>query len=415
VCAFHTEEIVLADDDSILVLNVGSSSLKFAVFSAAARPSREALKCSGECSAVGHHPHFVARAAAHGDEAEALVDEDLAAGAGHQEVLARLLALLNTRAETRNVVAAVHRIVHGGTHFMAPVRVNPQVIHELTGLIPLAPLHQPAALAAIASLAHTHPELPQVACFDTAFHRTQSATATAFALPRKLAEEGVRRFGFHGISYEYIAGVLPDIMGPAAASGRIVVAHLGSGASMCALRDGRSVATTMSFTPLDGLPMSRRSGNLDPGVVLYLMQHKGMDAAQISKLLYEESGLMGVSGISDDMQVLLSAQDPRAAEAIDLFVYRIGLELGSLAAALHGLDALVFTGGIGEHATRIRQRVCEDAAWLGIALDTRANVAGAACITRPGSSASAWVIATDEDLMMARHAWDTLHTDTEQR
>ena len=181
---------------------------------------------------------------------------------------------------------------------------------------------------------------------------------------------------------------------------------------MCALRDGRSVATTMSFTPLDGLPMSRRCGNLDPGVVLYLMQHKGMDAAGISKLLNEESGLMGVSGISDDMQVLLSSEDPRAAEAVDLFVYRIGLELGCLAAALHGLDALVFTGGIGEHAALIRQRVCEDAAWLGIALDARANAAGAACITSPGSSTTAWIIATDEDLMMARHAWDTLHAHT---
>jgi acetate kinase len=402
----------LADDDSILVLNVGSSSLKFAVFSAAARPSRAALKCSGECSGVGQHPHFVAHLAARSGDGESLIDENLADGAGHKDVLARLLALLDRQGATRKVVAAVHRIVHGGTHFTAPARVSPEVLDELRRLIPMAPLHQPAALAAIVSLSQTYPEMPQVACFDTAFHRTQSATATAFALPRKLAEEGVRRFGFHGISYEYIAGALPDVMGSAAASGRIVVAHLGSGASMCALRDGRSVATTMSFTPLDGLPMSRRCGNLDPGVVLYLMQHKGMDAAQISKLLNEESGLMGVSGISDDMQVLLSSEDPRAAEAIDLFVYRIGLELGSLAAALQGLDALVFTGGIGEHAAAIRQRVCENAAWLGIALDAQANVAGVTCISHPGSSASAWIIATDEDLMMARHGWDILHTHT---
>jgi acetate kinase len=309
----------LADDDSILVLNMGSSSLKFAVFSGAVRPTRAALKCSGECSGVGHHPHFVA----HRGDGESLADENFAEGAGQEDVLARLLALLDRQGATGKVVAAVHRIVHGGTHFTAPARVTPEVIGELTRLIPLAPLHQPAALAAIANLSQTYPEMPQVVCFDTAFHRTQSATATAFALPRKLAEEGVRRFGFHGISYEYIAGVLPDVMGSAAASGRIVVAHLGSGASMCALRDGRSVATTMSFTPLDGLPMSRRCGNLDPGVVLYLMQHKGMDAAQISKLLNEESGLMGVSGISDDMQVLLSTEDPRAAQAVDLFVYRI--------------------------------------------------------------------------------------------
>jgi acetate kinase len=400
--------MVLADDDSILVLNVGSSSLKFAVYSSAVRPTRAALKCSGECSGVGHHPHFVA----HSGAGPALVDEDLAEGAGQREVLARLLALLDGQGATHKVVAAVHRIVHGGTHFSAPARVTPEVISELTRLIPLAPLHQPSALAAIANLSRSHPQMAQLVCFDTAFHRTQSATATAFALPRNLTEAGVQRFGFHGISYEYIAGVLPDVMGSAAAAGRIVVAHLGSGASMCALREGRSVATTMSFTPLDGLPMSRRCGSLDPGVVLYLMQHKGMDAAGISKLLYEESGLMGVSGISDDMQVLLSAEDPRAAEAIDLFVYRIGLELGALAAALHGLDALVFTGGIGEHAASIRQRVCADAAWLGIALDARANTAGATCITLPGSGASAWMIPTDEDLMMARHAWDTLHRDT---
>ncbi|HEX3837400.1 MAG TPA: acetate/propionate family kinase [Steroidobacteraceae bacterium] len=394
----------MADDDSLLVLNVGSSSLKFAVYSAATRPTRAALTCSGECSGVGHHPHFRARSAA----GATLADEDLAAGAGHEVVLLRLLSLLSASGATRKVVAAVHRIVHGGTHFTAPARVTPQVIDELTRLIPMAPLHQPPALAAIASLSQTHPRMPQVACFDTAFHHTQSATATAFALPRQLSQQGVRRFGFHGISYEYIAGVLPDVMGPAAAAGRIIVAHLGSGASLCALREGRSVATTMSFTPLDGLPMGRRCGSLDPGVVLYLMQHRGMDAARISTLLNEESGLMGVSGISDDMRVLLSTQDPRAAEAIDLFVYRIGLELGALAAALHGLDALVFTGGIGEHAARIRQRVCADAAWLGIALDARANEAAAACISPPGSRASAWMIPTDEDLMMARHAWDTL-------
>jgi acetate kinase len=384
VWQIDTEEIVLADDDSILVLNVGSSSLKFAVYAAAARPTHAALSRSGE----------------------------LPAGAAHKDAVPELLALLNSEGATRKIMAAVHRIVHGGTDFTAPTRVTPQVIEELTRLIPLAPLHQPPALAAIAKLAQARPEMPQIVCFDTAFHRTQSATATAFALPRKLAEEGVRRFGFHGISYEYVAGALPAVMGPAAASGRVVVAHLGSGASMCALRDGRSVATTMSFTPLDGLPMSRRCGNLDPGVVLYLMQHKGMDAAGISKLLYEESGLMGVSGISDDMRVLLSAQDPRAAEAIDLFVYRVGLELGSLAAALHGLDALVFTGGIGEHAAMIRQRICADAAWLGMVLDAQANEAGATCITHAGSTPSAWIIPTDEDLMMARHAWDTLHTDT---
>ncbi len=398
----------MAQDNSILVLNVGSSSLKFAVYSAAARPSGAALQYGGECSAVGHRPHFLAR----GGDGAVLLDETLAAGAGQDVVLQRLSAFIESQPASGEIIAAVHRIVHGGTDFIAPVRIDADVIDALTRLIPLAPLHQPPALAAIAELSRSHPRLVQIACFDTAFHSSQDAIASAFALPRALSEEGVRRFGFHGISYEYIASVLPQVAGPKIAAGKVVVAHLGGGASMCALRAGKSIATTMSFTPLDGLPMGRRCGSLDPGVVLYLMQHKGMDAERIAKLLYEESGLKGVSGISDDMQELLASADARAGEAVDLFVYRIGLELGALAAALQGLDALVFTGGIGEHAARIRQRVCENAAWLGFALDQRANESGAACISLPGSRASAWAIATDEDLMMARHAWDTLRSDT---
>jgi acetate kinase len=258
-------------------------------------------------------------------------------------------------------------------------------------------------VAAIRAVAAKAPELPQVACFDTAFHRSQPPLAQAFALPRGLADEGVRRYGFHGLSYEYIASVLPGVDAKAAA-GRTVVAHLGNGASMCALRAGKSVATTMGFTPLDGLPMGTRCGALDPGVLLYLLDEHKLDARAIERLLYHESGLLGVSGIASDMRTLLGSDDPRAAEAIDLFVYRIGRELGSLAAALGGLDALVFTGGIGEHAAPIRARVCRAAAWLGIELDEDANAADGRCITQPSSRVAAFVIPTNEELMIARHA-----------
>jgi acetate kinase len=246
--------------------------------------------------------------------------------------------------------------------------------------------------------------LPQIACFDTSFHHTQPDVATTFALPRALTADGVRRYGFHGLSYEYIAGVLPDVIGATAADGRVVVAHLGSGASMCAMRRRKSIATTMGLTALDGLPMSRRCGSLDPGVVLYLMDEKRMTSAAVSDLLYNSSGLLGVSGLSDDMKTLLASDTPQAAEAVDLFVYRIGRELGSLAAALGGLDALVFTAGIGEHAPEIRSRVCAQAAWLGLEIDETANAAGGPRITTDSSRASAWMIPTDEDLVIARHA-----------
>jgi acetate kinase len=286
--------------------------------------------------------------------------------------------------------------------YNAPVVVNPSVIANLERLVPLAPLHQPHNLAGIKALAKLYPNLPQVACFDTAFHYTQPPVATAFALPRALTEAGIRRYGFHGLSYEYIASVLPDYAG-SAAEGKVVAAHLGNGASMCALQARRTVATTMGFTALDGLPMGHRCGALDPGVVLYLMVEKGMDAAAVADLLYNCSGLLGVSGISGDMRKLSASKDPHAAEAIQLFVYRIGRELGSLVAALGGLDVLVFTGGIGQYSAIVREWVCRDAAWLGIDLDSRANTAGGPCITKPESRVSAWAIPTDEDLMIARH------------
>jgi acetate kinase len=391
--------------DAILVLNAGSSSIKFSVFPAHDQPDRQGIICDGECEGIGHRVHFTAKDRA----GSSLVDQHLAEGTSHEAALAALLRWLEVRFADRQLAAAGHRVVHGGSLYTAPVLIDATVTAELRRLIPLAPLHQPHNLAAIAALAKLHPTLPQIACFDTAFHHTQPEVATAFALPRRLAAEGVRRYGFHGLSYEYIASVLPDILGPATADGRVVVAHLGSGASMCAIHQRKSVATTMSFTALDGLPMSRRCGNLDPGVVLYLMQEKGMTAAEVSDLLYNESGLFGVSGVSDDMRVLLASDNPSAKEAVALFVYRVGRELGSMAAALGGIDALVFTAGIGEHAAEVRRRVCEGAAWLGVDLDQGANLGGGALITRIGSRTSAWVIPTDEDLMIARHAWTLLN------
>jgi acetate kinase len=387
--------------DAIIVLNAGSSSIKFSLFEGHARPSRQSLICDGEFDGIGHRIHFVAT----DNAGTSLADEHLKEGTTHEDALATLLSWVERQFQDYRLVAAGHRVVHGGSLYTAPVRIDATVIDELRRLVPLAPLHQPHNLAAIASLWKLHPNLPQIACFDTAFHHTQPKVATAFALPRSITAQGIRRHGFHGLSYEYIASVLPDVLGPLAANGRVVVAHLGGGASMCAMNRRKSVATTMGFTALDGLPMGSRSGNLDPGVVLYLIQQSGMTVQAVSDMLYHSSGLMGVSGVSDDMRTLLASDDPHAAEAIDLFVYRICRELGSLAAALGGLDALVFTAGIGEHASEIRRRVCKEAAWLGVELDDAANATGAAKIATVESKISAWVIPTNEDLMIARHSW----------
>jgi acetate kinase len=293
-------------------------------------------------------------------------------------------------------------VVHGGPEFSSSTRVTPQVLKKLEKYIPLAPLHQPHNLVPIGLVLQQRPELPQVACFDTAFHSGQEGVAKAFALPISITDRGVQRYGFHGLSYEYIAGVLPDF-DPKAASGKVVVAHLGNGASMCAMRACKSVATTMGFTAADGLPMGTRCGSIDPGVFLYLMDDLKMDLHAIENLIYHESGLLGVSALSNDMRVLLASAEPRAQFAIDLFVYRIGRELGSLAAALGGLDALVFTGGIGEHAAGIRERICRGATWLGVELDVKSNEKGGPCISTDSSSVSAWTIATNEELMIARH------------
>ena len=384
----------------ILVLNAGSSSIKFTVFRKSANPGKDDLLSDGQVSVIGGQAHFLARDATN----QPLVDKHLENHAGHETALAAILQWMTQQYAGQELYAAGHRVVHGGSRYSTPVLIDAAVMRELQRLVPLAPLHQPHHIAAIEALQRLHPALPQVACFDTAFHHAQTPLVTNYALPRALSVEGIRRYGFHGLSYEYIAGALPSIVGSEISAGKVIVAHLGAGASMCAMQNGRSVATTMGFTALDGLPMSRRCGALDPGVVLYLMQEKGLSADAISKMLYNESGLYGVSGgFSDDMQALLASDDAFAAEAVDMFVYRIGRELGSLAAAMGGMDALIFTAGIGEHSTEIRRRICLGAGWLGIELDADSNHHGDHCISTAQSMASAWIIPTNEDLMIARH------------
>jgi acetate kinase len=337
--------------DALLVLNAGSSSLKFSVFLDEEAP-QPLLR--GQLEGLLTQPRFVAR-----NDTAVVGEKEWPSGTklGQEDAIDFLFTWGRGGAlGVHQIVAAGHRVVHGGMKFTAPVLVDASILAELEALVPLAPLHQPHNVAAIKAVAKMAPVLPQVACFDTAFHRTQSKVAEAFALPRRFIEEGVRRYGFHGLSYEYIASVLPAL-DRRAAEGRAVVAHLGNGASMCAMSNGRSIATTMSFTALDGLMMGTRCGAIDPGVLLYLIEHHGMNVRTLTRLLYEKSGLLGVSGISSDMRALLASADSRALEALDLFVYRINRELGSLAAALGGLDALVFTGGIGENAAPIRARV----------------------------------------------------------
>ncbi len=382
--------------EPILVVNAGSSSIKFSVFETA--PDRSlAAGAHGQVEGIGTSPHLEVSDPRGNKLADAPV-----AGGGHAGAIAAIHEWFRTHVgDDAQLDGVGHRVVHGGPSYANPVLIDGKVMAVLESLVPLAPLHQPHHIAAIRAIGAVAPDLPQVACFDTAFHRSQPALAQAFALPRELSEKGIRRYGFHGLSYQYIVSVLPEVA-PDCADGKLVVAHLGNGASMCAIDRGRSVATTMGFTAVDGLPMGTRTGALDPGVILYLLQHEGMDAQAIEKLIWERSGLLGVSKISSDMRALLASSAPAAKEAIDLFVYRIGRELGSLMAALGGLDALVFTAGIGEHSAEIRARVCRAAHWLGIALDEDANARGGPRISIPGSKVSAWVIPTDENLMIAR-------------
>ncbi len=378
-----------------LIVNAGSSSIKFALYDAASALSRASVR--GVFEGAGASSRLHARDGA----GNTLVMQEDAAPFTHAEALARIIDWLTARSLIEDLVGAGHRVVHGGTVFISPTVVTPEVLRRLSALSPMAPYHQPYNIAAIETLARLRPNLRQVACFDTAFHASQSAIATAFGLPRAMTEQGVRRYGFHGLSYEYIAGVLPDFLGEKA-EGRIVVAHLGHGASMCAMRRRESVATTMGFSALDGLVMGTRCGSLDPGIVLYLLQQLGMSADDVSQLLYQQSGLLGVSGESDDMRVLLASQSARAREAIDLFVYRIARELGSLAAALGGLDALVFTAGIGEGSADVRARVSAAADWLEIRLDDDANLRGGPMISLPESKVAVLTLPTDEEAIIVR-------------
>ena len=367
--------------EALLVINAGSSSLKFATFTVADPPE---LLLRGK------------------------TEEPPGAPLSHEKLVGSLLDRVERYGLGGRRLAGVgHRVVHGGVEFAEPRKVDEALLARLDALVPLAPLHQPHNLAAIRAVAARVPDMPQVACFDTAFHRSQPAVAQAFAIPRRFTDAGVKRYGFHGLSYEWIASRLGEI-DPRAARGRTIVAHLGNGASLCAMRAGASVATTMSFTALDGLVMGTRGGSIDPGVLLYLMESQSLSAADLSHLLWNESGLLGVSGISSDMRELLASEDPRAKEAVDLFVYRAAREIGSLAAALGGLDALVFTAGIGENAAAVRARICRESAWLGLDLDEESNAAGGPRLSRAESRVSAWVVPTDEEAMIARHTRSVL-------
>jgi acetate kinase len=384
--------------DAIAVLNAGSSSIKFSLFTVSG--TELALVARGQAEGLFTSPRFVAKDAQGRGLAEKSWDDGVRLG--HEGALDHLVSFLRTDFAHHRLVAVGHRVVHGGLAYSAPVRVDASVLAALDKFVPLAPLHQPHNLAPIRALLERAPELPQVACFDTAFHHGQRPVAQAFALPKAITDRGVRRYGFHGLSYEYIANVLTDY-DERAAAGKTVVLHLGNGASMCAMAAGKSAASTMGFTAVDGLPMGTRCGNLDPGVMLYLIDELGMDARAIEKLIYQQSGLLGVSGISSDMRTLEASTDPAARAAIDLFVYRIARELGSMAGALGGLEAIVFTGGIGENSRSLRERVCTDAAWLGVELDARANEGNGPRISTAASRTSAWIVPTNEELMIARH------------
>lgn len=384
--------------DQLIVLNSGSSSVKFALFTASAKPVRG---LHGEVSGLGASP-TVRVWGPEGNPLRVQLPVGMKYSLDHSAALHWLLNWINRNQRDSRLIGAGHRVVHGGERYTAPVRVDSVVLDELERLVPMASLHQPHSLAAIRVLAEAAPGMSQVACFDTAFHRTQAAVAQNFALPRDLTAAGVRRYGFHGLSYEHIAGALPRYLGPGA-EGKVVVAHLGSGASMCAMHNRRSVATTMGFTALDGLMMGTRSGALDPGVLLFLMRERAMSAADVEDLLSRRSGLLGVSGISADVRDLLASDDVRAREALEMFAYRAARELGSLAAAMEGLEAVVFTAGIGEHAAPVRTMICSRARWLGVVLDEDANRRHDRIISSRASRVAVCVIATDEESVIARH------------
>lgn len=384
---------------ALLVLNAGSSSIKFSLFEVEA-PQPPRLASTGEIEGIGSAPHFFVRDAS----GTLLADERWPVG---QRPFSALIDTVVGWAEAHlgadRLAAVGHRVVHGGCEHDQPVRVTPALLDALAQLTPLAPLHIPHNLAPIRAIAAARPDLPQVACFDTAFHHGMPAVATRFALPREYEQAGVRRYGFHGLSYEYIAQRLRELA-PGLAAGRTIAAHLGNGASLCAMHAGRSVDTTMGFTALDGLVMGTRCGNIDPGVLLYLLQERGMDAAQIEDLLYRRSGLLGVSGgLASDMRTLLASDAPAAREAVELFAFRIAREVGALTSSMGGVDGLVFTAGIGEHAPPVRSQVCARLGWLGVRIDEDANARNAPIISTADSRLAVHVIPTDEEAMIARH------------
>jgi acetate kinase len=384
--------------DTVLVVNAGSSSVKFQLYGTERSDELKRL-VKGQMDGIGVR----ARLRAGGADGKTLIDQSYSV----QEVPDLPAAMLKVGAWLRDtqdvdLIAVGHRVVHGGPDYDRPVVVDDKVLAQLERYVPLAPLHQPNNLAPIRSIRANNPQLPQVACFDTAFHRGHTALADYYAIPERFYAEGVRRYGFHGLSYEFIASRLPDVA-PQIAGRRVIVAHLGSGASMCALSAGRSVESTMGFTALDGLPMGTRPGQIDPGVILYLVAQKGMTAAAVEKLLYHDCGLKALSGISNDVRELDASADPRAAFALDYFAYRVGLNAGMLAAALGGVDGFVFTAGIGENSPSMRARIAERIVWLGVALDPAANAAGGPLISRPDSRVPVYVVPTDEELMIARH------------
>src|SRR6476619_1959402 len=388
-------------DDYALVLNAGSSSLKFCVFQ---RPLGQnwRLEARGQIEGIGTSPRLSVKDA----NGESLAKQDVKVSDGREAVEA-LAAWLRSKYGGSKVLGVGHRVVHGGARFKGPTILNQQVLEELRELIPLAPLHQPHNLAAIEAAFERLPGVPQVACFDTSFHRGQPAVAELIPLPRELRQAGLQRYGFHGLSYEYIASVLPQVA-PKIARGRVIVAHLGSGASLCALKEGKSLDSTLGFTALDGLCMGTRPGALDPGVVLHLFQGLNLTAKEVESLLYKKSGLLGISGTSNDMRDLLGSTEPDAQLAVDYFVYRVAKEIGALTAVLGGIDGLVFTAGIGENSPEIRQRICAASAWLGVDLDVGSNTNHSSLISTHKSKVSVWVIPTNEELMIARHTGSLL-------
>ncbi len=384
-------------EEFALVLNSGSSSLKFAVFRTVGSADWP-LAARGSIEGIGTAPKMSAR----DGEGATMPTPTLPGDVRDAGVaLEHLFAWLRSSFAGGCLVGVGHRVVHGGARYASPVIVTPEVLVELHKLVAFAPLHQPYNLAAIEAVARQREDVPQVACFDTSFHRQWPAVARLLPLPAEVCRGGVERYGFHGLSYEYIASVLPQVA-PQIAQGRVIVAHLGSGASLCALRAGESIESTLSFTALDGLCMGTRPGSVDPGAILYLFQGLGLSVRDVENILYKKSGLVGISGVSNDMRVLLESSEPSAALAVDYFVYRVAKEVGALTAVLGGLDALVFTAGIGENSAAVRRRICAACAWLGIELDEKANDANAGCISRKTSRVSAWRIPTNEELMIAR-------------